>query len=289
MTLALDQFAAVITEGKVTSARDLDWSRVGYEHTAFARATWASQYAPAGARVRVAAVKGAMKTAWRMGLLSAEQFQRAIDLPPVGGESLPRGRALSADEIDALLGVCATDSDVVLGRRDAAIFALFRSGMRVGELVALNLADWRPSPNDEPDAIAILHGKGAKGRWGYLDQATGAFVRAWLEVRGSAAGPLMCSVRRLRNPGRLTTRHVAYVCAVRGGAAGLPPFTPHDFRRTTATELKLAGIPLPDIQSFLGHKSIITTRKYFRDDEEAAKRRAAQALARPRLLTKEAI
>src|SRR6185369_7354431 len=97
---------------------------------------------PAGAKVRLAAVKSCLKVAWQLGLITAECFQRAIDLAPIRGRSLPRGRALTAAELSALFAACAADRRLIRGLRDAAVFALFRTGIRAGELVALDLADW---------------------------------------------------------------------------------------------------------------------------------------------------
>lgn len=280
LALALHQFAAVITDGEVTRGTELDWSKISYAHTARARAVWNQRYTPAGAKVRLAAVKSCLKVAWRMGLLSAEQYQRAVDIPPIRGKSLPRGRSLSEADIRALFVACAAEPHWLHGVRDAAIFALFCSGIRVGELVALDLADWLPSVPPEPDALRVRHGKGNKGRWAYLDPSFGAHVRAWLELRGDQPGPLVCSVHAGGIRGtRLAAGSVMYCCRRRAMQAGLERFSPHDWRRTTATTLKLAGVSLPDIQAVLGHESIATTRGYFRDDEEAAKRRAVTFMA----------
>lgn len=283
MTLALNQFAALITEGAVTDAAELDWSRVEYQHTALARAVWQQKYKPAGANVRLAGVKSCIRTAWQLGQMSAEQYMRAVDLKRVAGKSLPRGRMIKEPEFDALLAVCAADPNRTLGLRDAAIFAVFRSGMRVGELVSMAYPDdWVPSGGDEPDSLRIMHGKGSKERWGYLDVSFGAHVRRWIEdARGTARGPLICGVRGVRLLQGLTESAVLQICHRRARQAGLRPLTPHDWRRTTASILRRNKTPMPDIQAFLGHEDIKTTRAYFRDDEEELKRAAARSIARP--------
>jgi hypothetical protein len=50
----------------------------------------------------LAAMKGALRAAWRLGLMEAEVYRRGVDLEPVRGSRLPRGRALDAGELAAL-------------------------------------------------------------------------------------------------------------------------------------------------------------------------------------------
>ena len=281
MTTALNQFAALVTAGVITNGADLDWATVGFEHTAYARAEWARKYEPEGARVRLAGVKMTLKAAWRLGLLETERYLRAVDLDPIRGESLQKGRALSGDEMATLYEVCRADRSLV-GLRDTAMFALFRTGMRAGELVAVEMRDYTAARGDEPATIAVRMGKGDKQRYAYLPAPYDALIGAWLDVRGRAPGPLLCSV--LSGRVRLTALSEDSIyarCVIRARAAGLAHFTPHDQRRTTATDLYEAGAKLPEIRDVLGHASVQTTQKYLRNDREAAKRAAMARLALP--------
>ena len=98
---ALVTIAEILTEDRV-GIDELPWHCLGYQHTGALRAALAERYSPATANRHLAALRGVLKEAWRLGLMSAEDLQRAIDLPAVRGERLPRGRALSRGELRSL-------------------------------------------------------------------------------------------------------------------------------------------------------------------------------------------
>lgn len=255
---------------------------MGYAEVITARQEWLERNAPEVARVKLAAVRSVLKVAWRQGLVSTDAYHRAIDLPPIKATTLPRGRALSGEEIERLFAA-AIDCGAKSGPRDAAILALFRSGIRIQELSDLNVRDFLSMPG-EPAALRIEAGKGRKGRLAYLDEDAAAWVSAWLELRGDEPGPLLCTMRNgvLQRSKRLGLPAIRAICARLAAAAGVNHFSPHDFRRTVATDLKAAGVDLADIRDTLGHESITTTARYFRNDKEAAKKRAIAALSTPR-------
>ena len=139
-------------------ADELPWHHLGYQHTQALRAALAARYSPATANRHLAALRGVLREAWRLGLMSAEDLQRAIDLPAVRGERLPRGRSLTRGELRALFescrGGCPADA------RDAALMGvLYAAGLRRAEVVALEVSDYDP----ETGAL-IVRGKGNKER-----------------------------------------------------------------------------------------------------------------------------
>lgn len=87
------------------------------------RSRLAEGYRPATVNKMLAAVRGALKEAWRLDLIQADDYHRAVDLRGVSSHMLPRGRALTAGEIRALFAACATDRSPA-GARDAAMLAL---------------------------------------------------------------------------------------------------------------------------------------------------------------------
>lgn len=279
---ALRQFAAIITGDDQADPRDLDWTRIGYAETTQARAVWVSQYAPAGAKVRLAAVRGVLKTAWRMGLIDADDYMRAIDIPAVRGESLPVGRALGGDEIARLFEACVDGK--AAGIRDAAIFAVFRTGCRVDELCKLDISDYVPAIDPEPATVHIRSAKGNRQRLGYIDRLYDAFVQRWIELRGVSPGALFLALDpRGETPvpgSKLRRQSVHRICLRRSAAAGVEHFSPHDLRRTVATQLHEHGVGLSEIRDVLGHRDLETTARYFRHDKEKHKRRAAELLAK---------
>jgi hypothetical protein len=138
MAQALTVIAAMFDRTPET----LDWAALRYQHTEAIRAKLAETRAPAGVNKIVAALRGALREAWRLGLMDAETYQRAADLPSVRGEALSRGRALTGRQIQKLFTACAGDHTVnrvhhghaSMGRRDRGLpTPLHRS--RLGEIV----------------------------------------------------------------------------------------------------------------------------------------------------------
>ncbi len=154
--------------------------------------------------------------------------------------------------------------------RDRAVAELlYGAGLRVGELVALDVRDV-----DLPRGDVLVAGKGGKERVVPLPEAAREALEAYLTVRrrpGFLAEPLFTSLRS-RGDGceaasrvvrRLGPRDVRRVLASRARRAGLVDRVhPHRLRHSYATHLLDMGADLREIQELLGHASLATTEKY---------------------------
>lgn len=277
MAGALERMAGALTNERA-DARACPWWKLRYQETAALRARLVERYAPTSANVHLAALRGVLRESWRLGLMNAEAFHRAIDLDGVRGETLPAGRALSVGELAAIVGVCQRDRSPK-GARDAAMLALlFSGGLRRSEVVALDRDDFRT----DDSAIRVKKGKGRKARLVYLDAGGQRAVEAWLAHRGEDAGPLLFAVNKggkiMRR--RLSTQAVLDACAARSNEAKVEAFSPHDLRRTFISFLLDAGADLVTVQKLAGHASPTTTSRYDRRGE-VAKQKAASLLHFP--------
>jgi integrase len=275
----MGQALAVIAGMFGRDPESLDWSAVRYQHAQAVRARLSETRSPAGANKVLAALRGVLKEAWRLGLMNAEDFHRATDLPGVRGARLPRGRALSGRELQKLFIACARDASPI-GRRDAALIAvLYGGGLRRSEVVGLDLVDY----DSESGALCVRHGKGRKERLAYATNGAKAALDAWLSVRGSEGGPLFWPAD---GRGRsLVNRHMsdqAILLMLRRRAAGakVAPFSAHDLRRSFVSDLLDSGVDMVTVQKLAGHASVATTAGYDRRGEET-KKRAAQLLRVP--------
>jgi integrase/recombinase XerC len=151
-----------------------------------------------------------------------------------------------------------------LARRDRAFLELlYASGLRVSELVSLDLADV-----DLPQRLVRVLGKRNKERVVPFGRHAAAALEAWLDARAAlAAGPdgatapaaLFLNYRG----GRLSARSVARRLSRWVTAAGLPRHVhPHVLRHCFATHLLESGADLRGIQELLGHASLSTTQRY---------------------------
>ena len=249
-----------------------------YQHTAALRTVLAELYAPATANKMLAALRGVLKEAWRLGNMSAEEYHRAADLPSVRGTTLPRGRALSQQELANLFGACAADEGAA-GRRDAALLAvLYNCGLRRSELVALDVSDYDRAEH----SLTVRSGKGNKARMSYATGVSARFMENWLVARGLSAGPLFTPINKSGKVAlrRLSDQAVRKILLKRAGETGTAPFSPHDLRRTMIGDLLDAGADISTVQRMAGHANVTTTARYDRRGE-SAKRRAAQLLNVP--------
>ncbi|MCX5843538.1 MAG: tyrosine recombinase XerC [Deltaproteobacteria bacterium] len=169
---------------------------------------------------------------------------------------------LSVDEMVCLLDAKGTPSAV--GLRDKAIVELFySSGIRLSELVGLNMEDI-----DFHQGVMKVRGKGKKERIVPVGVQAITAMTAYLEkrheilkrnVENGLEGPIFISSRG----SRLSTRSVARILDKLVILSGLGrKVSPHMLRHTFATHMMESGADLRAIQEFLGHESLSTTQKY---------------------------
>ena len=243
------------------------------------RTRLAETYAPATTNKMLSALRGVLREAWRLGLMSAEDYHRAADLQAVRGETLPRGRALGAGELAALLRACSVDAGPA-GARDAALLALlYGGGLRRSEAVALDVADYEP----ETGALTIRAAKGRKDRTGLRDEWGGGCPRR-LAGHPRIPSRVLCSSRSTRAGGlhrrRMSGQAVMAIVAKRAREAGVAHASPHDLRRTFVSDLLDAGADITTVSKLAGHADVSTTSRYDRRGE-ATKRKAAELLHVP--------
>lgn len=164
---------------------------------------------------------------------------------------------LTPEEVQALIDGCSVKAPTGIRNR-AMIMLMYRSGLRVSEIMAL-----RPSDiNTAKHSIRVLHGKGDKATTrGFDPSATDALVR-WMDTRkalGITRGPLFCTLE-----GKAVHPQYARNLLTRlGGKAGIEKRVhPHGLRHTYADELRAAKMDVGAISKLLGHSSISVTSRY---------------------------
>lgn len=258
---ALNTVAQIGLGNEDATAWDVPWHQLRFQHTTAMRAFLQERYAHSTANRILSAVRGVLKAAWKLGLMNADAYQKAASVTSVKGESIPAGRALAHRELAALLAGCDRSP---LGIRDAAVIGLlYGCGLRRAELVTLSLADYKKEEGE-----LVVRGKGNKERLAPLGGAAPLLER-WLAQRGPRPGPLFWGLGNRNRGRRLTDQAVYNMLRKRAVAAGLPPLSPHDFRRTFVGDLLDAGADLVTVQKMAGHASPTTTSRYDRRGQKA--------------------
>lgn len=275
MGQALRTVAALLTgqDARTVDIFSLDWSAIRYLHTAALRTRLLEQYSPATANRTLSALRGVLKEAWRLGQMSAEAYQRAVDVQNVKAEVIPAGRELSDGEIFALVAACKADK-LPGGVRDAAIIGLlYTCGLRRAELVALNRADFER----EASKLLIRAGKGRKQRTAYVQGGALRALIDWLAVSGDAE-PLFVPVLKGGKIARrrMSAQSIYDMLKKRARQAGVREFSPHDLRRTFVGDMLDRGVDIATVANIAGHASVDTTRRYDRRPEETKKQAAGK-------------
>ncbi|BCJ69088.1 tyrosine-type recombinase/integrase [Polymorphospora rubra] len=201
---------------------------------------------------------------------------RALDANPVSGADRPRLNrdhsatvGLAPDEVDALLAAADTATGPTAARNRAAVALLADLGLRVGELVSLDITDLG---HERGHRSVRFVGKGGRPRRRALTPSTTYAVDAYLTDRAVTArvrldeltGPLLVTA----TGGRLDRHAVFRLVRRLARDAGIPAWSklsPHSLRHAFATTARSEGVPLEDVQDAMGHADPRTTRRYDRD------------------------
>ena len=271
--------AATLDAGHATDGKSHPWHRRPPATLLALRATLAEGFAVSSANASLSAVRGSLKLAWLSGDLSQDDYARRMEsLKNVQGESAP-GRALNAVEVRKLFAAAASGNSPAASARDAALLAmLYGLGLRRAEAATVELDDYV----NVTGTLRVM-GKGRRERLVYATNGAAAALNAWLEIRGTEAGPILAPVTKagdvLAGKG-MTGQAIAARIRRLSVDAGLGKIGPHVLRRSFATQLLAGGNDLAAVADCMGHANTNTTRIYDRRGE-SSKLAAVATLAVP--------
>jgi integrase/recombinase XerD len=235
-------------------------------------------YSPASMRRKMVVLKVFCSYWVRKGLLVESPFWR-VKLSFGRIKQLPR--SLTETEMRGLLAQAKRNQSAAKIERKAAVLAkgkrrsrsvreyralrnlalvdlLFATGMRVGEVSALNLHDFPIA-----EAVVRVKGKGGRDRLAFIvDEQSLRIQKRHLELRAHFASESEALFLNATG-GRLSTQGIANIISQFRKDAGIERHvTPHMLRHTVATLLLRNGVDIRVVQEFLGHASIATTQRY---------------------------
>lgn len=208
---------------------------------------------------------------------------------PRADNELPR--VLTTEQITKLLrhvAEVAESADPIHIRDWAALEMLYATGIRISELVGLDLFDI-----SEDNTIRVL-GKGNKERVVPFGRPARIALDAWIEARSRLISENASSGRTTsrgaesngadvnavflgRRGKRVNPRTIRAMLSAATAQAGVPDVTPHDLRHSAATHLLDGGSDLRTVQEILGHSSLGTTQRYTHVSAERLRQAFGQA------------
>ena len=156
---------------------------------------------------------------------------------------------LSDEDLETLRDNCTNVRDL------AIVDMLATTGMRIGELVGLDIADINLQERE-----CVVTGKGNKQRPVYFDARAKLHLQAYLDTRTDNSPALFVSLDA--SASRLSIGSIESRLRNLGKASGVGRVHPHKFRRTLATHAIDKGMPIEQVQKLLGHARIDTTMHY---------------------------
>jgi integrase/recombinase XerC len=209
---------------------------------------------------RAAAARVFTAWAFRRGLMATDPGRSLATARPARRLPAILGREVAAETLDGFADeIDAGGSSALLARDRAILELLYATGIRVGELVGLDVDDV-----DASRRVVRVLGKGGKERTVPMGIPAAQALDAWC-ARGrpalahSRSGPALFLGAR---GGRVDPRTVRAMVHARLAAAGAPDMGPHGLRHTAATHLLDGGADIRSVQELLGHASLATTQIY---------------------------
>jgi integrase/recombinase XerD len=195
----------------------------------------------------------------RAGGASAGRFGQEPGRPaPNAGRRYP-AEPLTPAEVTAIIGQCSRRAPTGIRNR-ALLTLLYRSGLRVSEVLALRPADVDMTKHN----LRLLDTKSGRAQTrGFHPSADDALAR-WLDTRkalgtGGRGRRLFCTL----DGGPLSDDYVRGLLRRLAARAGVSKRVhPHGLRHTFAVELEAAGTPVTTISKLLGHSSVAVTARY---------------------------
>lgn len=276
---ALAAIARMMTglDASVCDIHNFPWTAITIVHLRTLKAIIGETYQPRSLNRMLAAVKGVLRVCWEAKAMDTDQYMRAISIRGMSTKDLePAGRAISKHEVQQLFRAAAKAGARGL-QYQALLVVLYVGGLRRQEASALDVVNVDPMTGQ----ITVRRGKRKKFRETYVAAGYRPWIAPWLALqRERGGGPMFVRWdRKTDSPStrRLSRVGVDDVLREITTLAGVADVTPHDLRRSMATDLLEAGADLLMVQQLLGHADVKTTSIYDRRGE-AGKKSAAEKL-----------
>lgn len=274
MMSGLRSSLAIVRNAEPTEISDdqvysFPWHQLQFAHLQAIRTKLIeADYAPSTINTYLAAIRGVLNQAWKLNLLSADDYARLADIKTVKETRMPAGRYIESEEIRAAIYVCLSDPNRIQGIRDAAVLAfMYGVGARREEVVSLVYDSF-----NSDYSMVTIYGKGRKERKVPVPSTVRRYLVGWQAVYAgiAAQSPYFVAVRKNGSLGNthLTTTTVWNIVVERFKQAQLKPVSPHSFRRSMATNYLDQGENEGTVANIGGWASVQLVQRYNRHREK---------------------
>lgn len=213
----------------------------------------------------ISTIKSVCRESWRLNIISTDTYMRINDVKNVKGKSAPTGKALSIAELKTVINFKSNNNK---DTRDSAIIAIgYGAGLRSFELAKIKI-------QDVVGNVITIIGKGRIERPVYLPDFAMKKLARWLLIRGNKNGSLFKAIQKggeILNRG-IATRTIGDLIDKRCENTNIERFTPHDLRRSFATNLLSSGVDVFLVQKLMRHSNVNTTKTYDKRGEDEARK-----------------
>tara|TARA_B110000211_G_scaffold156963_1_gene177825 strand:- start:1332 stop:2255 length:924 start_codon:yes stop_codon:yes gene_type:complete len=271
VTYALNHISLMLS-GK-QCLHSFDWTTLTYQKITLLKSQYIKKgLSPNSINTYLALIKGVCREAWKTDMITTDSYMLIKEIKRVKSVKLCSGRSLHHEEIREIVTYFQKLKSPI-GYRNAAIFALiYGAGLRVAELCNLTLSNY------DGENLSII-GKGNKEAIIPIPSFIRTIFDKWLGVLNKNDGFIFVRIARygVIHQNNISPKSVRYVCNLARDALSISHFSPHDLRRSFATNLIETGVDLFTVQNLMRHTSMETTKRYDMRGEKT-KRTAVELL-----------
>lgn len=244
---------------KDSDYNSFNWSKLTYTSLIKLKSDLqADNYSAGSINTYMSLFKGVALDAWRQKLIATDDYLHIKDIKRVKNVRMLTGRSLPPEEIKNLIKHCSK-LKTKMGYRNAAIIALtYGAGLRVHEVANVKMSNFK-------DGDITIIGKGNKERRMPLPSFVVRILNRWLLARSQVdCDGLFLRVHRGDHilKSQLSKGSIRRIFINVLQQVNSEHFSPHDLRRSYATNLLDANVDLFTVQNLMGHASVDTTRLY---------------------------
>ena len=257
---------SIATLSNNKSIDDFNWSSLTYNKVnKLIKTLMKERKSPSTINAYLSCIKGTAKEAWNLKYIDTENYQKISTIKRIKTPKEVKGRYLSFKELNSLLDHCMAKDNVIAIRDAAIISAIYGAGLKRSEVINLPLDAY----NSKTKEIRCI-GKNGSVRIFETNKRISNILETWITQRGPYEGPLFTRIHKGNNitTKPITSQTVYDIIIRRHKEANLKPTTPHDLRKTFATNLLNRGEDIFTVKELMNHKFVETTVMYISKNKD---------------------